>query len=196
MDSRNNCADIPRQCWRYVPQHIYGGHMAHELAFNGVFGPPLRPESLGFISLADRAIPLLAVNPVIRVAAFTHRLLRVYVRGGCAVFHRVLRGRNGLKVLWVNAGAVPTCMVDDHSLRDGAIDHKPCDTVSSPPPSAKVKGSITIAVQWAIPRMAPIMRDCELPRKSSVLRFSQMHATNSKWSQRLYGTKGGVNGLD
>ena len=112
---------------------------------------PLSPKALGLGSLAYRAITLLPILPVKRVTFLAMRFLRVDVRNGIAVLHRILRNSHPLKVLWVDAFPVPADMVDDQIVTYRAMHREPSDAMCSAVEASQKECSVSITIKSTCP---------------------------------------------
>lgn len=115
------------------------------------FRLPFGSKSLALRCLADRAVTLLAILPVIRVSVFAMRLLRVHVSKRSRVFARIFCDSQRFDVLWIHASTIPASMVCDHSGWDGATSKEHGNARSAPWRAAKGDGPVPISIFRSLP---------------------------------------------
>lgn len=125
--------------------------MAHDLNLKRILCTPLSSQALSLIGFADRAIPLLSVNPVKRVALFTMRFSGVEVRDRSAVLHNVVVWSKQAKVLGIDACRITAVMVHHHPFRDFTMHHIPSYPMSASALAPEMESSIAILVQGTNP---------------------------------------------
>lgn len=126
--------------------------MADALANERVWlGRPLSPKPSLLICLADRAVSLLAILPVIGVPFGACGLLRVYRGYRGAVLKRVLGWSQKLKMAMIDACSIPAGVVYHHPSRDRSVSHNPSNAVSATVLVAEKERSIPVFIQRAFP---------------------------------------------
>lgn len=151
--------------------------MAIHLDLKGILSRPLRAETCPFRFIANGAISLLAVLPIERMPVFAVRLLRVDVRNRGTVLQRILSGGEQPEVLRVNARRVTAVMVDNHSVRDRAMHHVPCDPMRSPVFPAQKKTPVSIFIKWANPIPTPLRAILKFTGESREFFGGQVHVS-------------------
>lgn len=114
---------------------------------NSIFGQPFLPESPRLCPLTNRAIPLLAVDLVERMALFAVCFCSVLCTDGIGIFERVFSWRNKSKMGNIDAVAIPANMVNAHALRDVAIVRPPNNAMGTAGLSTEEELSITVFVE-------------------------------------------------
>lgn len=149
--------------------------MADDLNFKGIFGAPFSSQTLSFPCFANGTIPLVVIEPVISVPLWARGFLRVYVRQGGAIFHDVFSTRFHVEMLWVNTRMISASMVDDKTIRYGAVNREPRYSVRAPVSATEVKSSVAIFIQWAGPQRAAVRLLCYFSEKTIKLFKRKVH---------------------
>lgn len=149
--------------------------MAVHLNLKSVFCPPLGSEPFGFLTLTDRAIPLLAINPIKGVAVLAVRFLGVQIGYAGAIPDSVISDTQKVEMLRVDAGRVPARVVYNHSIRNLTMKHVPRNTVGASVFPSKIKAAVSVFVQSVRPVVTSFCVLLDFAAKPNVFFRGEVH---------------------
>lgn len=125
--------------------------MAILLSADIIFGCPLDAKSSFFGRLANRAISLLPILPIVSMPSRALRFLSIHRRNGDGIFQRVLCEGNGLKMRWVNAFPVAASVVYNKASRNISFVRPIRNPMRSPVFPPKIEGSVPVPIKIPLP---------------------------------------------
>lgn len=129
--------------------------MEQSLALNKIcFGQPFFSKSLGLFTFANRAVSLLTVKPIVWVSKFTGSLSLIYSTDRLAIFHSIFKFCNRFKMGRLNTISISTNVIYNKIVWYSSILEVVCNSMRPSILFSKVKRSISILVEMAVPEFA------------------------------------------